>query len=327
MTNISNFRNNWINIDEIYGVNVLTGEVNDHPDFPNPKSSIRENIIDDLMACDNADDVPPIEIWVNPDGGTIICIDGKHRLTSFARKCSANPESDKFNRIKCCRFNGTKEDAIFRAIKVNLNAARSNLNEAEEMAAINMLLDRGYDAHAIAKRLGRTSPYFVNNIIAIGNSSPVLANAVNDGHIEIQTAAHIAKKVGLPEQAEMVEKVKEVKKSGKSESEARVELGLRQGKRSILKLSEIENLIGDNYSPDYQFMVKNQTVDPYTHGFISALTAVLKLDELSSAEMYMELDKIYNTQMMNDQIAEQKQRDKLKEESKKKKTDKTAIVV
>lgn len=287
---ISDYRNNFIPITDIYGVDVEKGVFNPHPDFTNVKLTERREIINNIKADAKGPlDVDPIELFI--EGGKVHVIDGFHRLTALvelANEC----ETDTFDRIRFFKFVGTKEDALFEAIRKNLSDSRSPLNEREEYLAIKGLLSKGYKTQEIITRLGKTADAarWVNKVSDIMNATPEVEQAILNDEMSVTTAVAIARKGELSEQPEMVQEAVTAKQEGLSELDIRKVAGVATERKKMITYAELLDAIFNIYEPSWQH---SEDIDENLEGQLTAFFEVLGFGNLPREEQFGRLDVIY----------------------------------
>lgn len=275
----SSYRHNFIDITAIYGVDIETGTVADHPLFPNPKSYLREDIVESLVddlshGRIKATDVVPIDVLLT-DAGELIVVDGKHRLTAFAVCAKRFPDdATAFRKIKINRVHVPEASVRFESVRRNLVDGRSNLTDAEESAFVYDMLQRGFSKEDIVQKLGVSFKRLANRIDAVVTFGvPGLTDAVLSGEIDSYSASRIAKTVDVSEQSQAIEDVKELTEQTGSATAARKATNLHKARRPVLSRSEIEEKF-----KDYGAVLGVEDQDPFLLGMITALGLVFKFD-------------------------------------------------
>jgi len=304
---ISDYRNNFIPIGNIYGVNVEKGTFVPHEDFKNVKLTERREIINNIKADAKGPlDVDPIELFI--DGGKIHVIDGFHRLTALvelAKECG----TDAFDRIRFFKFVGTKEDALFEAIRKNLSDSRSPLNEREEYIAIKGLLSKGYKTQEIITRLGKTADAarWVNKVSDIMNATPEVEQAILNDEMSVMTAVAIARKGDLAEQPEMVQEAIAAKQEGLSELDIRKVAGVATERKKMITYPELLERIFSIYEPTWAIQEEKKEIDENLEGQLTAYIEVLGLGMVNRTEAYRKLDELYYTWSLDQKAKEKRE--------------------
>jgi hypothetical protein len=221
---LAGVRPGFISLTDIYGVDLKKGTFSPHPDFPNPKTWTREEVMESLAEAKTPDDVPPIDVYLHKDGSTVV-LDGGHRVLNAIRRC-AGSEKAAFAKIKVNRFLGTVIEAQIRAAVFNLEFSRGNLSEGEEVGIVERLMKLGLSEEEVLAKAGRGNKRWMNKLIKIIHATPDVLAAVKAGEISIETGSKIADHVAPAEQSEAVEQAAELEKQ-EGGVEARKKMGLR----------------------------------------------------------------------------------------------------
>lgn len=227
---LAGVRPGYINLSEIYGVDLEKGTFTPHSDFPNPKTWIRDEVLASLAEAKTPDDIPPIDVYLHKDGSVVI-LDGGHRVLNAIRKC-AGKDAGAWAKIKVNRFIGDVTEAQIRSALSNLEFSRGHLTEGEEVGVVERLMKLGLNQDEIVAKAGRGNKRWINKIQKIIEATPDVLEAVKRGEISIETGSKIADHVDVSEQSEAVEKAKNLEKE-KGGVQARKELGVRKGRIKV----------------------------------------------------------------------------------------------
>lgn len=287
---LAGVRPGFINLSDIYGVDLKKGTFTPHPDFPNPKTWIRDEVLSSLAEAKTPDDVPPIDVYLHKDGSVVV-LDGGHRVLHAIRR-AAGKEEGAWGKIKVSRFQGDVTEAQIRAALSNLEFSRGHLTEAEEVGVVERLMKLGMDQDEIVAKAGRGNKRWINKIIKIIEATPDVLEAVKRGEISIETGSKIADHVDVTDQAEVVEKAKELEKS-KGGVETRKDLGVRKER---IKVATVKSMwkrlwsIYDEVRNDYG----TSKLDPETEGQWNVLMFYFGFEKTPHEDIVEKLDPLYD---------------------------------
>lgn len=279
-----------INLSDIYGVDIYSDKgVQPHPDFRNPKTTIRSEVVDNI--CDNitsgkiADwqNLPPIEVY-QKDGKWHI-VNGYHRVSGILKYRQADRGNTRFNQVRAVEYIGTPASAELYAFKVNLvdSSMQTGLTDAEIFAFIKNFVDNNKKCtkEDFRHKLGVSKRLSNQLDIILDGASEETIKAVIDGDVSIDTAAKAVTKSGDKEkQTTAVRLVKALKNMGSSEKEAREIAGIRQHRSTTMftkqeffdYVEEVFDNIDEGLNPDYW------------RGQLDALKVVIKSEDLDDTE-------------------------------------------
>lgn len=293
MSAFKNYRQNFIELSTIYGVDLEKGTYTPHPDFANYKETIREEVMESLAMVADPSNIPAIELYLD-DEGLIHVVDGQHRIENAVRNYM-NREKEVWGRIKYERFSGTREDAQFKAFTSALSDSRSQLTDAEEFKGVSRWIHLGYDATYISTKLGRTSNKWVNkinDIIALG--VPAIEKAVRDGQLDVNTAVQISRKIEPAKQKEILEAaIEESKEAGGNisgatntkQSKIRSALGLAQRTRKVRPFNEIKEHVLSIWDKNTAAMWDSGELNESIIGEFTGIAFCLGVDNLTQADL------------------------------------------
>lgn len=280
----------FINITDIYGVDLKKGTFTPHPDFPNPKNSIRDLVMSSLGEAKTPDDIPPIDVFLHSDGSVVV-LDGGHRVLHAIRRCAGNAKSP-WGKIKVNRFFGTVVEAQIRSTISNLDFTRGQLTEAEEVGVVERLMKLGMDQDEIIEKAGRGNKRWINKIIKIIEATPDVLEAVKRGELSIETGSKIADHVDVGDQAETVEKAKELEKT-KGGVEARKELGVRKERIKVATVKSMWKRLWAIYE-EVKYDYGTSRLDPETEGQWNILMFYFGFEKTPHNDIIEKLDPLYN---------------------------------
>lgn len=278
-----------LNVQKLYGVDVKNETITAHPLFPNPKQTLRPDIVASLVLSDDSELWPAIDVYETEEGEMVI-LDGYHRVTAAIRRY--NEENDirllniPVNRVDA----GSDDNAVLYAARANLAAGRDNLTEIEEVCLVERLLSEGFDVDVILENVGLGNIRWIRKIKRVIEATPEVLEAVKRGEISLETADKIVKQVDEDEQEEAVEEaVKETKEVG--EVKARQRLGLRKAKEPMLRRGQVMNLLFEIW-PEVKEQNENPNVkeDKFVIGQWQTFSEILCMDDWSWPDItsYME---------------------------------------
>jgi hypothetical protein len=235
-----------MSIESIYGYQKGSPVIEDHPEFPNPRTTPTREIVDGIKEAGKFDHAVTIFQYE----GLNIPLDGKTRLTGAAEYRLEKGEG--FDNIPVTLFEGSYEDAILFQIRAGLPGNRKDLTEQEVARSITRMLDKGTPQERIMKSLGwsgkgGTRKY--NTVMAVLNSSEELQEVFQSGEITLEDAADIARDETIEDKAEVAHKLAESIKSGLSNVEARKEAGITQKRATVWSYSETIKYAADLLIP------------------------------------------------------------------------------
>ena len=280
---------NIIGMHELYGVNLNEFTYEDHPDYTNPKATLREDVIniihtsleDGTLLVEN---IPPIDIASvdDMDGDGIqgyIVADGVHRVIALLRYYAAHPELPP--EIKVNKLTLTSEGVVYHKLQTAFNESRSNLTDSEVVSYIKTFLMAKYSTDRIVEQLGVKYKRYVDMVKSIVSGSQALEDAVVSGEVPAKVAAKIANTT--PSVADQASKIERYKATAKNEgvAEANDEAGVRNKTRTTLTTKGVLQLL---VAEDLDGFVKEKC-HQYTEGFIQALLYVLKLEHTLSEDL------------------------------------------
>lgn len=282
---LESLRPGFIDLAAIFGVDIAEGEFEAHPDFPNPKTEMRQEILESLACAMSPDVVDPILVFMHKDG-KIVVLDGNHRLQNAIEKCNGDPMSQ-WAKIKVNRFLGTVEDAQVKAQVANLEFGRANLTEGEQAGVVAQLFKIGLSREQIIEKAGFGNTRWVKKIEDIILATPELIEAVKAGNVSAETGAKIARKVGVEDQSAALKTAEALEKK-KGPTKARQDMGLRKTNVRILKHKNILENIYTLYEN-----VQSGSKDDYINGQWEAYMCVLCINDLPLAEQIKKLEAGY----------------------------------
>lgn len=281
-----NFRNNFIDLSEIFGIDLVKGIIDPHEDFANCKETIREEVIESLSSAKQPSDLAPIELYMD-DEGRIHIVDGYHRVENALINYKSDPKT--WGKIKYEVFRGTKEDAQFKAVASNLGDGRSPLTPAEEFKAIAKWIHAGYSIDEIVQKLGRNNSRWIGKVSDIISQGVfAIEEAVRENKIDLTTAVQIARKVDVKDQKEVLEAaIAESKNvtSKSGQSAVRSSLGIAQRSRKVRPHAEIKDYILSFWDADTGKEWEDGKLDDNIDGQFTAITYALGLDHLPLADV------------------------------------------
>lgn len=259
---LSGIRPGFIPLSEIYGVDLKKGTVEQHPDFPNPKTWIRDEVMESLAAATCPDDVPPIDVFLHRDGSVVV-LDGGHRLLNAVRR-SAGGEETVWSKIKVNRFLGDVTEAQIRSALSNLEFSRGVLTEAEEVGVVERLMKLGLNRDEIIAKVGRGNKRWINKMIKIIEATPDVLEAVKRGELSIETGSKIADHVDVAGQSAAVEQATRREKEVGG-VQARRESGLR---KTRVKVASVKGMFKRLWSifEEVEHDYGTSNLDPETEG-------------------------------------------------------------
>ena len=216
----------------IYGFPDLTAKkavpvITDHPDFPNPRTSpMSEELKAEIREAGQFDE-PVVLFERTNDNNEVeyVLVNGKTRLTSVAEEWAENPETDKFSVIPFVLYVADDENEVrMHMAKINLEEARTPLSALETAKyLLYMENEHGLSEDDQAKMLNKTGRGGIRWIREMKRVAglPDVAAAVEAGDIDDTTAKEVAKLPGEDQRADVIKQVKDQKKAGKSEADAR----------------------------------------------------------------------------------------------------------
>lgn len=224
---LAGIRPGFITLESIYGVDIEAGTFVPHPDFPNPKQWVREDVMSSLGDARTPDDVPPIDVFLHKDGSVVV-LDGGHRVLNALRRCGGL-HTNMWEKIKVNRFIGSVTEAQIKAALSNLEFSRGHLTEAEEVGIVERLMKFGMNQDEIIAKAGRGNKRWINKISKIIEATPDVLEAVKRGEISIETGAKIADRIDAPDQSDAVLQAAALE-GEKGGTAARREMGLRKAR-------------------------------------------------------------------------------------------------
>lgn len=285
------FRNNFIDIENITGVDLKNATITPDTRFTNCKTVLREEVMDSLMQCENPKLLDPIKIFQD-DKGEIHIVDGFHRLQ---RALIGQQTDEVWKRIPYTMFRGTVEDAQFEAVRCNLEDSRGYLTPAEEMAVIMKWIDQGYEPEQILKKLGRSpeNVRWVNKINDIRTKGIyAVESAVAESKIDITTAAKIARKNPSEQKAALEAAIVAVEE-GKSLVEVRDAAGVKKTRKKMLSYAETLDYLFTFYDDSVASAYENGEIDDNLMGQITAIMVILGLEDMKMMDRFEVLDDLY----------------------------------
>lgn len=285
------FRNNFIDIENIQGVDLVNAKITPDTRFTNCKTVLREEVMDSLMQCENPKLLDPIKIFQD-DKGAIHIVDGFHRLQ---RALIGQLTDEVWKRIPYTVFRGTAEDAQFEAVRCNLEDSRGYLTPAEEMSVIMKWIDQGYEPEQILKKLGRSpeNVRWVNKINDIrGKGIFAVEDAVANNKIDITTAAKISRK-SPTEQKEALEAAIVAVEAGKSIVEVRDAAGVKKTRKKMLSYAETLDYLFTFYDDTVASAYESGNIDDNLTGQIMAITTILGLGDMPMMDRFEILDDLF----------------------------------
>jgi hypothetical protein len=285
------FRNNFIDIENITGVDLKNATIVPDTRFTNCKTVLREEVMDSLMQCDNPKLLDPIKIFQD-DKGEIHIVDGFHRLQ---RALIGQQTDEVWKRIPYTMFRGTVEDAQFEAVRCNLEDSRGYLTPAEEMSVIMKWIDQGYEPEQILKKLGRSpeNVRWVNKINDIRTKGIyAVESAVAESKIDITTAAKIARKNPSEQKAALEAAIVAVEE-GKSLVEVRDAAGVKKTRKKMLSYAETLEYLFTFYDDTVASAYESGAIDDNLMGQITAIMVILGLEDMKMMDRFEVLDDLY----------------------------------
>lgn len=290
MSIFKNYRQNFVNLSDIFGVNLKKGIVTPHPDFVNNKETIREEVMEALSAASDPSTLPPIELYLGDDG-LVHVVDGYHRLEHAMRQYKTDPE--KWGRIKYERFSGTREEAMFKALTSALGDSRSSLTDAEQFKSLSRWIHAGMDAETLCEKMGRKNSRWINKVRDIMSQGiPALETAVASGEIDVNTAVQIARKVEPTEQKDILKTAIEESKgkavsgsTNTNQSKLRSQLGLSARARKVRSFEDIRDFILAIWDADASRMWESGELGENLDGQLTGIIYCLGMDEMKQADV------------------------------------------
>jgi hypothetical protein len=265
------FRSNTIDPLAIYGVREAVERgisggsmtLQDHPDFPNPRATVRPDLIADIQEAGALD--TPVSLYWTSDG-EIIPADGKSRLTAIVKDLVENPDSENWRRIPYVRVRAVDpNDVRIFMVKTNMEDSRAPLTDFEVGAAIDRLeqngVDEGYIATALNK-LGRGGVQYIRKLKDVFNANPAVVEAFRKGEIDLTTASQIVRRVDFADQKETVAKVQEAQAQGLSAPAARKAVGVKGPNRTTLGFNETLEYLVENIFVAFRQILEKESDDP-----------------------------------------------------------------
>lgn len=296
-TPLSNYRNNFIDLSELYGVDLTDGTFTPDDRFKNVKVQLRPEVLESLALCDNPANYESKLLIYQSDDGRIHILDGFHRLTNSLINYLKLDKSV-WGRIPYELFRGTDEDAQFEMVKRNLEdpTYRSYLTPQEEMFAVMRWIDSGYTTEEILKRLGR-NPQNVTWVNKVGDirSKGIfpIEQAVANNEIDITTAAKIARKP-TGEQKEALDKAIAAVQEGKSVTEVRDAAGVKKNmNQSMMNRSEVLDYLFSIYDEGFASAYEKGEIDDNLLGQVMAIMSIVRVPDGPMADRFEYVDDMY----------------------------------
>jgi ParB family chromosome partitioning protein len=168
-------------------------------------------------------------------------VDG-HRRFAAVRKLMARGVDVGY--IEVMPFKGNEEERVFAMITTG--TGQKALNEIEQAEAIKRLVNFGYKADEIAKKIGKSLPH-VYNLMALANVSKKIKETIMCGEISGTTVLNVVRTTtDEREQYEMIQSaIKDAKESGKKKATSKNVTGLKT-KPPMQKLQELILVLEQN---------------------------------------------------------------------------------
>jgi hypothetical protein len=259
---LAGVRPGFISLSAIFGVNVKDGTFQAHPDFPNPKTWVRDEVLASLAEAKTPDDVPPIDVFLHSDGNVVI-LDGGHRVLNALRR-NGGKEDGPWSKIKVSRFFGDVLEAQIRSALSNLEFSRGHLTEGEEVGIVERLRKLGMSPDEILAKAGRGNKRWVSKIMKIIEATPDVLAAVKRGELSIETGSKIADHVPATEQAEVVAEAAEMEKK-QGGVQTRKDLGVRKERIKVASVKAMQKRVWVIFE-EVRDSYGSSKLDPETEG-------------------------------------------------------------
>lgn len=237
MAKKTEIRNNYLELENINGVDIGKCTYVRPADALNPKEELRQEVLTLMEQADSPDDFPPIEVKLGNSGKYDI-VDGEHRVHAHLAKLK-NTKDLVWSKIKTYKTS-PKSELQYKARSVTLSLAENDgkLTDKETFKAVSYLLSNSNGADDVIKMLGPNNTRIVNMVNKIVNNGvEEVAKQVSEGSISLDTASKITKK-SPANQAGTAKAAKAMKDAGMSDKEVNKTLGLRKNRTKLISVKE-----------------------------------------------------------------------------------------
>lgn len=229
----------------------------DHPEFPNPRHRMNQELVDQIRSDGKVYD--PVDIVIASDGAIVIW-DGKTRLQAVAEAYVEDPKTLAFSEIPYTLSELDKRTIHAEAVRRGLEDERQPLSPYEQAIAIKRLMDEdGYTKEDIVTALGITNRGGMQRLLTmlrILDASAKVIKAWQTGKIDLTDANLLAQEKSATKQNEKLEKLLTAKSKGGQGRDARKAAGLKQPNFGTLGWKEAIINFGDNVYPEAKRLFK-----------------------------------------------------------------------
>lgn len=285
--------NNLIPLSSIAGVDIGSFTYSDPDDFTNPKSFIRQDIVDSIVyALTNGTlivenmqpvDVVPAEIAdLKTDTTLYVLGDGVHRVLALLQyyKDTSPDELDTWGMVKANKLTMNADSVRIHKLYMGLEDLSGKLSDAEIYNYLkDELLVKRMTKEALVDKL-KGHARLIDMVKAISGGSKVLEEAVKGGDLTLKEAVKIAESTTVSSQAAaVVDKVENKKKKAESPAPKRRSSG--EAKVTMLSRDSVLSLL---FAGPWEEYIEGKQANEYELGRVEAFMEVLKLDALTASE-------------------------------------------
>jgi hypothetical protein len=189
-TNFENGNLPIVSVYDIFGVDKGTVNVTDHPRYINPRTCVREEIVDAVAEQTTIDD--PILIYKDAGEDKFILLDGRNRLTGRLAYLKQNPDDAEAEFIPAVVFKGDYTSARAVQITRNLPDRKSSLTDQEVTLAVKRMKDdeglSPEEIRGVFGWFGKSGTRNYNKYVAISELDDVVLEKFVDGKISTAVA-------------------------------------------------------------------------------------------------------------------------------------------
>jgi len=168
--------------------------------------------------------IPPIEVWVNPETGTLELVDGHCRYAGYSLYAQSAADFDGW--VSVSKFEGSRAQRKARIVTSNTQLKLKPV----ELGRVYLALRDGesMSRHDIAKEVGRSLAH-VDQMLLLASAKKEVIAAVESGQISATEAVKLARDFGDQAPAELERRVEVAKESGKVKVTASAAVGADLG--------------------------------------------------------------------------------------------------
>lgn len=161
--------------------------------------------------------IPPIEVWVDPETGTLELVDGHCRHAGYCLYAESNPEFDGW--VSVSKFEGTAAQRKARIVTSNTQLKLKPV----ELGRVYLSLrdEHGMSRQQIAQEVGKSLAH-VDQMILLASAKPEVIAAVELGTISATEAVKLTRDHGDQAPEELERRVEAAKETGKGKVTAKV---------------------------------------------------------------------------------------------------------